>query len=96
MSCPSHLCRRSRSTRSEKASEPLERLPAKDLCRANGVEQLTRFAGRTLLRWVCGAAGMYLLVLAAGEAALVAPPWDAEHCTRWPVMVGGRWDIKAP
>ena len=92
MSCPSHLRGRSRSARSEKASERLERLPAKDLCRASGVEQLTRFAGRALPWWVCGAAGMDLLVL----AALVAPPWDAEHRTPWPASEGGWWDIKAP
>lgn len=49
VSCPSRLYGRSRSTRSEKASERLQRLPAKDLHRANGVEQLTRFSGWTLL-----------------------------------------------
>lgn len=59
-------------------------------------EQLTGFSGRALPRWACGAAGTDLLVLAAGAAALLAPPWDAEHCMHWPVTVGGQRDIKAP
>lgn len=59
-------------------------------------EQLTGVSGHALLRWACGAAGMDLLVLAAGAAALLAPPWDAEHCMHWPVTVGGQRDIKAP
>lgn len=91
--CLAHLiCAGDLIAPSEKASERLERL------QRTFTEQMVRSSSRGLLAGLCcdGRAGMDPPVLAAGEAAPVPPPWDAEHCTHWPVMVGGWWDIKAP
>lgn len=58
------------------------------------VEQVVQSSLQGLRAGLCcgGCAGMDLLA----PAALVAPLWDVEHRTPWPVTVGGWWDIKAP